>query len=164
MLDAQWAFSSAIVHSKYIGQVMGRCKTVTVSNLLAHECAVHSLIYGLRGVVVLWMPYVFWNIFSTTSANMFEEHAATSRHIFITSGSLLYQHGLILIPARIRDYIHYKLLDQITIHSQTSKVRFSWWRHPMETFSALLALCEGNPPVTGGFPQKGQWRGALKCF
>ena len=22
----------------------------------------------------------------------------------------------------------------------------------METFSALLALCEGNPPVTGGFP------------
>ena len=28
----------------------------------------------------------------------------------------------------------------------------SWWRHQMETFSALLALCEGNPPVTDGFP------------
>ena len=28
----------------------------------------------------------------------------------------------------------------------------TWWRHQMETFSALLALCEGNPPVTGGFP------------
>ena len=27
----------------------------------------------------------------------------------------------------------------------------SWWRHQMETFPALLALCEGNPPVTGGF-------------
>ena len=25
------------------------------------------------------------------------------------------------------------------------------WRHHMETFSALLALCEGNPSVTGGF-------------
>ena len=24
----------------------------------------------------------------------------------------------------------------------------------METFSALLALFEGNPPVTGGFPSK----------
>ena len=23
-----------------------------------------------------------------------------------------------------------------------------WWRHQKETFSALLALCEGNPPVT----------------
>ena len=25
----------------------------------------------------------------------------------------------------------------------------------METFSASLALCEGNPPVTGGFPSQG---------
>ena len=25
----------------------------------------------------------------------------------------------------------------------------------METFSALLALCEGNPSVTGGFPSQG---------
>ena len=29
---------------------------------------------------------------------------------------------------------------------------FSWWRHQMETFSALLALCAGNSPVTGEFP------------
>ena len=28
----------------------------------------------------------------------------------------------------------------------------SWWRHQRETFSTLLALCEENPPVTGGFP------------
>ena len=28
----------------------------------------------------------------------------------------------------------------------------TWWRHQMETFSALVALCEGKPPVTGGFP------------
>ena len=27
----------------------------------------------------------------------------------------------------------------------------SWWRHQMETFSALLALFERNPQVTGGF-------------
>ena len=28
----------------------------------------------------------------------------------------------------------------------------SWWRHQMETFSALLALCAGNSPATGEFP------------
>ena len=28
---------------------------------------------------------------------------------------------------------------------------FPWWRHQMETFSALLALCAGNSPVTGKF-------------
>ena len=37
----------------------------------------------------------------------------------------------------------------------------TWWRHQMETFSALLALCAGNSPVTGEFPSQGQWRGAL---
>ena len=29
-----------------------------------------------------------------------------------------------------------------------------WWRHQMDTFSALLALCAGNPPVTGEFPSQ----------
>ena len=37
----------------------------------------------------------------------------------------------------------------------------SWRRHEMETFFALLALCAGNSLVTGEFPSKGQWRGAL---
>ena len=27
-----------------------------------------------------------------------------------------------------------------------------WWRHQMETFSALLAICAGNSPVAGEFP------------
>ena len=36
-----------------------------------------------------------------------------------------------------------------------------WWRYQMDTFSALLALCAGNSPVTGEFPHKGKWRGAL---
>ena len=30
----------------------------------------------------------------------------------------------------------------------------SWWRHQMETLSASLALCEGNPSATGGFPSQ----------
>ena len=36
-----------------------------------------------------------------------------------------------------------------------------WWRHQMETFSALLAFVRGihRPPVDS--PHKGQWRGAL---
>ena len=30
-----------------------------------------------------------------------------------------------------------------------------WWRHQMETFSALLAICAGNSPVTGEIPTQG---------
>ena len=38
---------------------------------------------------------------------------------------------------------------------------WTWWRHQMETFSALLAICAGNSPVPVNSPHKGQWRGAL---
>ena len=30
----------------------------------------------------------------------------------------------------------------------------TWWRHQMETFSALQAFCVGNWPVTGEFPSQ----------
>ena len=36
-----------------------------------------------------------------------------------------------------------------------------WWSHQMGTFSVLLALCEGNPTVTGGFPSQ---RPVTQCF
>ena len=35
---------------------------------------------------------------------------------------------------------------------QTIDSLTSWWRHQMDTFSALLALCAGNSPVTCEFP------------
>ena len=37
----------------------------------------------------------------------------------------------------------------------------TWWRHQMETFSALLALCAGNSPVTGVFHKQ---RPATRSF
>ena len=37
-------------------------------------------------------------------------------------------------------------------HGWLITVMLSWWRHQMEIFSALLALCAGNSPVTGEFP------------
>ena len=38
---------------------------------------------------------------------------------------------------------------------------FPRWRHQMETFSALLALCGGIHRSSVDFPHKGQWRVAL---
>ena len=45
--------------------------------------------------------------------------------------------------------------------AETNHIPQSWWRREMEALSALLALCEGNPLVTGVFPHKEQWCGAL---
>ena len=36
-----------------------------------------------------------------------------------------------------------------------------WWRHQMETSSALLAHFLGDPPVTGGFPSQRQVTGSF---
>ena len=36
-----------------------------------------------------------------------------------------------------------------------------WWRHQMETFSVLLALCARNHGSPVNSPHKGLWRGAL---
>ena len=38
---------------------------------------------------------------------------------------------------------------------------YSWWRHQMETFSALLAIYAGIHRSPVNSPHKGQWRGAL---
>ena len=47
-------------------------------------------------------------------------------------------------------------------HSAFSSDNFcSWWRHQMETFSALLALVRGIHRLSVDSPQKGQWRGVL---
>ena len=38
--------------------------------------------------------------------------------------------------------------------NRCSNFQVSWWRHQMETFSALLALCAGNSPVSDEFPSQ----------
>ena len=48
------------------------------------------------------------------------------------------------------------LACMIAIHLQ-----LTWWRHQMETFSALLAIFAGNSPTSVNSTNKGQWRGAL---
>ena len=44
--------------------------------------------------------------------------------------------------------------DLVTISSSHTLQGYfiSWWRHQMEPFSALLAICAGNSPVPGEFP------------
>ena len=48
-------------------------------------------------------------------------------------------------------------IDAIYCHS----LELPWWRHQVQTFSTLLALCAGNSPVTGEFPEQ---RPVTRCF
>ena len=46
----------------------------------------------------------------------------------------------------------WRLTKTYTMQSILCMKATSWWRHQMETFSALLAICAGNSPVPGEFP------------
>ena len=45
--------------------------------------------------------------------------------------------------------IKIKMVDEVWY---TGPICFTWWRHQMVAFSALLAICAGNSPATGEFP------------
>ena len=52
--------------------------------------------------------------------------------------------------------------SRISLVTPTEKTWNTWWRHQMETFSALLAFFGGNSPFSSvNFPHKGQWLGTL---
>ena len=44
------------------------------------------------------------------------------------------------------------MTDAIATPNVLNVPECAWWRHRMETFSALLAICAGNSPVSGEFP------------
>ena len=48
--------------------------------------------------------------------------------------------------------------------SLKAKQHSKWWRYQMETFSALLAICEGNSPVPGEFPAQRPVTRSLDIF
>ena len=60
----------------------------------------------------------------------------------------------IVTVARMK-YIHSMTMHTTWLAKYQQFVSVAWWRHQIETFPALLALCAVNSPVTGEFPA--QW-------
>ena len=61
-----------------------------------------------------------------------------------------YCHLIILILSCALCFCHNVLGHVLAVCS--IPLPMAWWRHQMETISALLALCAGNSRVTGEFP------------
>ena len=90
--------------------------------------------------------------------------ATTSRHHWLNHIIGVVHKGL--LPRRAPVFV--EQLDVVAWHSSNSKIPLNWHDDSlqMEILSALLALREGNPLVTGGSPppHKGQWHGAFNVF
>ena len=72
---------------------------------------------------------------------------------------IYYPHGYVMKP--IFHLVNIQRIPRLrylvktrNVGMQTGCHHGAWWRHQMETFSAILALCEGNSPVTGEFPSQ----------
>ena len=54
-----------------------------------------------------------------------------------------------------------KCVDISGLNSRVLRASLAWWRHQIETFSALLFFVKGIHRSTVHSPHKGQWRGTL---
>ena len=71
--------------------------------------------------------------------------AASVRHAMIKWVPVIFD---ILCP-EILYFDHTELIS-----TWISPLLIWWWCHQIEIFSMFVVLCEGNSPVTGGFPQQ----------
>ena len=111
---------------------------------------------------------VIFSISPVTVSNLYlkSEYGARSKSRFAcyshcSDFSEIQQFILGLIRREWSQNLIRKLKTETAYHTCCRNVCFTWWRHQMETFFALLALCAGNSPVTGEFTAKSQWCGAL---
>ena len=61
----------------------------------------------------------------------------------------------VLVPNKRQAISNHHTVSSETTYDDTSRNSYyasPWWRHHMETFSALLFLGAGNSPVSGEFP------------
>ena len=69
------------------------------------------------------------------------------------------------ITAESRNWMHnvrnYEIWLKLKFHS---KLKLSWWRHQMETYSSLLAICVGNSLVPGEFPAQRPMTRSFEVF
>ena len=100
----------------------------------------------------------YWSIVNWTLDNIVHWNLNQNTLIFIEENAFenaVWKTAVIL--SRLQGDNKVTLVD--TLRPEPNSRRFpnyifTWWRHQMETFSALLAICAGNP-------HKGQWGGAL---
>ena len=92
------------------------------------------------------------------------ENIHTTSIVYLLNGTDRHIHLIEMLLACLKiDMRNLKSIDAETcrlrpavgatfVRTPANHPRKPWWRHQMETFSALLAFCAGNSKVTGEFP------------
>ena len=130
------------------GQYSVACVRNDASYSIVMVCVVINLYRAVYFLIIL----IGFFLSNSNSYSYTDQHLITEAEMFsFWHNSLHWGHRFWHFVNRVTSTHLYKKWNVLD----------TWWRHQMETFSTLLALCAGNSPVTGDSSHKGQWRGAL---
>ena len=119
---------------------------------LAQDCGISIAMDGLE-LVSSGDATVLYQLFNTLRPRQNGRHFAdeTFNCIFVNENvRILIKFSLKFVPKGPINNI--PALVQIMAWRQACMPGSAWWHHQMGTFSALLAFCAGNSPVSGEFP------------
>ena len=103
-------------------------------------------------LLVTWFYLMQRNLpFSPVSNRPLFHHFRASIHRMMVIGNID-KYGNFAIRESIASIVKIRIPSKVYPTGSHREHNFSWWRHQMETFSALLAICAGNSPVSGEFP------------
>ena len=103
-----------------------------------------------------WLPQCQWN--NPDAYGKIGHYQTTTKHntaltLWIINEIYMYCRYNESCPCAIKPNIAVVFLTKDSKCFFAVSNRFlSWWRHQMETFAAVLAICAGNSPVPGEFP------------
>ena len=98
-----------------------------------------------------WLPLslnICWNIFICANFTHNNRVLFTELSLYIFVFLCVCVNWILIKTGMLFDIFGYHLVVSFISNSNP------WWRHQMETFSASLAFCAGNSPVTGEFPEQ----------
>ena len=91
--------------------------------------------------------------FSKTDVSLFKECSQLAKMATATSVNGLWalrcdKWQFFQVPSQVSRYV----MNNPTSLPLLILYPYAWWRHQMETFSAVVAICAGNSPVPGELP------------
>ena len=122
----------------------------------------NGLLPGRRQAII-WTNtgiLLIWTLGTTFSGILSEIHTFSFKKIHLNMSSAKWLPFCLALNVQTPRW-HYGKLIMACFLRMGKHQFFPWWRHQMETFSALLAICTGNHRSPVNYPHKGHWRGAL---
>ena len=96
-----------------------------------------------------YISYLSWNDSNTTSGKL-DHHQYN--HIILSWFAPLPHVKPWIVPCGRLGLIRKTGVVPLQLITVYAAWKNAWWRHQMETFAALLAICAGNSSVPGEFP------------